>query len=242
MVQLPSETRHKLLFPAVFLLELLIFYIHPYIVDIMVYATRNFLADLGYQANVIHWEMLYRHIPVLDLPTVLPSPGMCLTVIVGSVILVIAGFVIPKFPRLLAVYITFLSIINICSAVFFLWVPEQFPYTVGVFSMLYIGTEVGLWILIPMVLAIALYSMPESLGFKLLFILFNLIYSIFFGTIRFAAFLFLLEDYSVIFMAIYYFAFGPLFDFVYLVGFYSLFMSNLSESAGQGFRRWKWLY
>jgi len=149
---------------------------------------------------------------------------------------------VTRFPRLFAAYIVFVSIVNAVSAAFFVLVPMDFPYDIGTFCMLYIGTEVGLWMLIPVILAIALYSTPTSLYSKVLFIVFNVAYSIIFGTVRYLVFLSALQDYSVLYMALFYFLIGPLFDFVYLVGFYTLYVSNLSELIQHSFRRWKWLY
>jgi hypothetical protein len=90
-----------------------------------------------------------------------------------STLLIVFVLAINKVPRLLAVYLTFISIINAISACFFILTPLDFPYTIADFCMLYIGTEVGLWLLIPVILSIALYAMPASLTSKFLFIVFK---------------------------------------------------------------------
>jgi hypothetical protein len=229
---------------------ILLFY--PDIIRVFTSSVKYWLLDLGYQPVELSWTMLQtdipilnlltREVPILDMPTVYPTPLFATTILLLSVILIIIVLLVPKFPRLLAVYLIFLSIINVMSAIFFILFPHQFPYTIAEFSILYIGTEIALWIMIPMILAIALYSLPSNLASKFIFILFNVVYSIVFGAIRYAAFLFMLDDYSVVFMALFYFAFGPLFDFVYLVGFYTLYASNLAEVTRHSFQRWRWLY
>ncbi len=226
----------------VLILDIFILYFFSDIVKIVTFSVKGLLVELGYQPTVQYWEILYKDIAVLDMPTVYPSLIFSVTLLVFSTLLIIFSLVIPKFPRLLAVYLIFLSIINIVSAAFFILFSDRFPYIILDFSVLYLGTVVGLWVLIPIILAISLYSLPANLLSKMLFILFNVAYSIIFGAVRYAAFLFLMDDYSVIFMAVFYFAFGPIFDFVYLVGFYTLFVSNLADGIRYSFERWRWLY
>jgi len=232
----------RLLFVLILLLDVVVFIYYPQIVKLVTISVKNVLMALGYFPSIFYWKMLYRPIDVLDMPTVYPTPAHAVGMLIFSTLLIVFVLAINKVPRLLAVYLTFISIINAISACFFILTPLDFPYTIADFCMLYIGTEVGLWLLIPVILSIALYAMPASLTSKFLFIVFNLVYSIIFGTVRYLVFLSLMQDYSVIWMFSFYFAFGPLFDYVYLVGFYTLFVSNLSEVISTSFERWRWLY
>jgi hypothetical protein len=232
----------RLLFVFVLLLDVVIFIFYPTIIEVVTLSVRNVLLSLGYFPTIFQWKMLWRPIMALDMPTVFPSTMFSVGVLIFSTLLTIVVIVFSRFPRLFAAYLVFLSIINGVSAAFFILTPMDFPYDIGTFCMLYIGTEVGLWILIPVILAIALYSTPTTLISKILFILFNVAYSVIFGTVRYLVFLSALHDHSVLFMAVFYFVFGPLFDFVYVVGFYTLYVSNLSELIQHSFRRWKWLY
>ncbi|MDP8223310.1 MAG: hypothetical protein P9L99_08125 [Candidatus Lernaella stagnicola] len=232
----------RLLFVFVLLLDIVIFIFYPDIVDYLTLKVRNVLVTLGYYPTIFHWKMLWRPIAALDMPTVYPSPLFSVGMLIFSTLLIVVVIAVSRFPRLFAAFLTFLSIVNGVSAAFFILTPMEFPYTIGDFCMLYIGTEVGLWILIPVILAIALYSTPTTLASKVLFIVFNVAYSIIFGTVRYLVFLSAMQDHSVLFMAEFYFIFGPLFDFVYVVGFYTLYVSNLSELIQHSFRRWKWLY
>ncbi len=232
----------RLLFVFVFVLEVLLIVFHPFLVQALVYSTRNVLTALGYHPTVVFWRMLYRSLPLIDLPTVYPTPLFSAGLFLVSILLPLVMFLIKKVPRMFAGYMLYLSVINASSAAFFILAPHKFPYDISIFSMLYTGTVVGLWILIPVILVMALYSLPTSIVPKMLFILFNVVYAMIFALIRYIFFLICLEDGSVIFMALFYFALGPLFDFVYLVGFYTYYVSNLSEAIRFSRRRWRWLY
>lgn len=239
---LGTSGSEKLLFLFVIILDIVLLIIFPEIVRVVSFSVKNLLSELGYQPSVQYWEIIYRQIAVLDMPAIYPTLKFSVGVLIFSTLLIILVLIIPRFPRLLAVYLVFLSLINIVSAFFFIVLPYEFPYSIAEFSILYLGTEVGLWVLLPPILALALYTLPTNLTSKILFILFNLAYSIIFGAVRYAAFLFLMDDFSVLFMALFYFAFGPLFDFVYLVGFYTLFVSNLADGIRYSFERWRWLF
>ena len=59
---------------------------------------------------------------------------------------------------------------------------------------------------------------------------------------RYTLFLYLLSRYSMLYMTVMYFTFGPMFDFLYLVMLYGLFinrMVNLYDSA-KGKEEWEW--
>jgi hypothetical protein len=43
-------------------------------------------------------------------------------------------------------------------------------------------------------------------------------------------------------MALLYFAFGPLIDFVYIVGIFSIYSNRLAEKLQGSIKAWKWLY
>ena len=65
-----------------------------------------------------------------------------------------------------------------------------------------------------------------------------MLYSIVFGTVR------LLYRFSVIYMAFFYFMIGPMFDFLYLVMIYAVFVNRMigvyDSRKGKGV--WKWSY
>lgn len=63
--------------------------------------------------------------------------------------------------------------------------------------------------------------------YKLLTLLAVMLYSIVFGTVRYVIFIWLLYRFSVIYMAFFYFIIGPMFDFLYLVMIYAVFVDRM---------------
>jgi hypothetical protein len=99
-----------------------------------------------------------------------------------------------------------------------------------------------MWLFIPLILGMAFLPLPASIFPKLLLIAFALIYSVIFGTLRYIIFLFIISKFSVIYMALLFFAFGPLIDFVYIVGIYCFYTSKLAKNLKGSETVWKWLY
>ena len=78
--------------------------------------------------------------------------------------------------------------------------------------------------------------------YKLLTLLAIMLYSIVFGTVRYVIFIWLLYRFSVICMAFFYFMIGPMFDFLYLVMIYAVFVNRMIGvyDSRKGEEVWKW--
>ena len=91
---------------------------------------------------------------------------------------------------------------------------------------------------------ISLINAGISLGviYKLLTLLAIMLYSIVFGTVRYVIFIWLLYRFSVIYMAFFYFMIGPMFDFLYLVMIYAVFVNRMIGvyDSRKGEEVWKW--
>lgn len=91
---------------------------------------------------------------------------------------------------------------------------------------------------------ISLINTGISLGviYKLLTLLAIMLYSIVFGTVRYVIFIWLLYRFSVICMAFFYFMIGPMFDFLYLVMIYAVFVNRMIGvyDSRKGKEVWKW--
>ena len=73
-------------------------------------------------------------------------------------------------------------------------------------------------------------------------IIFGVVSAYTFGIIRYILFLYILQRFSVLYMALMFFVFGPFFDFLYLVGIYSIFMNKMIElyESQAGKDEWLW--
>jgi len=140
------------------------------------------------------------------------------------------------------VWLGFVCIVNTISALFFLLIPEWFPYDVGIFSDLYMMTQVTMWFVVPLVLAMALAPLPTNMAVKFLIVLIVLLCSLLFGCSRYIVYFYLLTHYSYLFMAVFFFNIGPLLDYIYIVGIYSFFVSVLAKRMAGDSTKWRWLY
>ncbi len=156
-----------------------------------------------------------------------------------SIILMAAAIRSKRVPRSVAIYFAFLLLITAVSAAYFLIFPRQFPYGVYNFSDLYIKTEIGIWLVIPILMSIALMPLPGALWQDYAVIASALAYSVAFGFVRYLIFLYILDRFGYIFMATMFIAFDPPLDTIYVIGIYSMYVSYLSARAGGKMGGWQ---
>ena len=191
--------------------------------------------------TVVEKPFLLTTLSIVSLPGAYPSKVCTIIHLIVSSALIL--FLLrTKKRKNVAVYFLFLAAISLVSAVFFMVTPEAFPYTATEFSELYIKSQVSIWLFIPFVLGMALAPLPAPMLPKLLVMIFALGYSVVLGTLRYVTFLYIVSNFSAIYMALLYFAFGPLIDFVYIVGIYSFYISRLATKLEGSTSVWKWSY
>lgn len=180
-----------------------------------------------------------KNVFILIAPESYPST---LTSFVSSLLMLVLVVLLQKIKmKNIAIYATFLAVPHIVSAIFFTLVPYLFPYSFTDFAELYVKTIICVWFFIPCILSMAILPLPASFLPKLFLIILTLIYSFIFATLRYAIFLYILSKFSVIYMAILFFAFGPLVDFVYIVGIYAVYTTYLAQKLKANEMVWKWL-
>ena len=193
------------------------------------------------ELTIFSTSFLHSTIYLLDLPGKYPSPLFSFIFFCVSVLGIYLATKI-KYYRPVGLWIIFLSSINILSSIVFLLLPHTFPYTVLKFSELYVSTEVGMWLFVPVLMGMSLLPVPAGILSKGSIMVLSVLYSMIFGMLRYIVFLFIITKFSYIFMPVLYFSFGPLVDFVYVVGIYSLYVSKVSERIAQDHRLWKWVF
>jgi hypothetical protein len=236
---------HGLDLPVLVLpLEILLVLVHQPLLRGVVDVARRLIGACGIESTVAYEAFLPRVIeslPVLDLPARHPSAPFSwanLGVALGVLALVP---LLGVLPRPLVVYLCFVSLLNAVSAGFFLLFPAHFPYDMVAFSALYLKLALGLWLLLPIVLALVLNPLPGGTPSKLLVVVSTLVYSILFATVRYAFFLYVLHEFSMLYMAAMFFALGPFVDFVYVVAIYSLYVNSVALRLKKEPANWLWL-
>jgi hypothetical protein len=182
------------------------------------------------------------NVHVVALPGRYPSIKLSIIVAIISLTLFFSAIYLKRVIEPKMVWLIFITFINTASSIFFIFFAGYFPYDLEIFSEMYIKTEVGIWVIIPIVLTIALIPFPITLIKKLMVILLTLGYSIVFATVRYIVFLYLLRSTSYLFMALMFFMLGPFLDFIYIVGSYSLCLSSAGKYTRKKMELWNWLY
>ncbi len=233
------------LFVLVALLDACIAYWHAPILERFVGTVARILAWCGIPTTVTTWTFLphwVTRMPVLDAEGAYPSRRFALAAFVISVLLVAALPHLRRVPKPVSVYIVFLALLNAAAAAFFVLAPQLFPYDVIDFSLLYMGTQFGIWLLLPVVMGVALAPIQAPAPEKMLVILFTVCYAAIFGAVRYAAFLYLLDAITVLHMAAMFFALGPLIDFVYLVAIYAIYVNVVALRMAKKPEIWRWSF
>ena len=170
-----------------------------------------------------------------------PSPQLTFAVFIVSVLMILIASRV-RIPKPVAIWVIFISLINLASVLFFTFFPAHFPYTIQHFSELFIRTEISIWLFVPVIMEASLLPLPSSKMTKFLAILFSLLYAVAFGVVRYILFVQILVKFSYIFMAVLFFCFGPFIDFIVVVGVYSFYVSLISQKINQDLRVWNWSY
>jgi len=224
-------------------LSLFILFIYPFITEQMCRIAETVLSSyyLPGAVEVIRQSFIIDDVFLISIRGTHPSALVSFVNFIISLALIIF-LPYAKRGKNIAIFFVFLAAINLASGLFFTLIPLEFPYSGIDFSELYVKTEICMWLFIPIILGMALLPLPAPILPKLILIMFALMYSVIFGTLRYIIFLFVISKLSVIYMALLFFAFGPLIDFVYIVGIYCFYTSRLAKKLKGSENVWKWLY
>jgi hypothetical protein len=190
---------------------------------------------------VIEKEFVWKDVSFLAIHGATPSGVTIFANTIISVVMIVLMTLIKRYKNI-AVFIIFLAVLHLVSSLFFMFYGDVFPYTGTEFSELCIKSQIGIWLFIPFILSMAFLALPAPIFSRLAVLVVTILYSLVFGTTRYIVFLFLVSKFSSIYMAILYFAFGPLVDFVYIVGIYSVYNCRLAKTLKNKQSVWKWAY
>ncbi|HMK55300.1 MAG TPA: hypothetical protein VK448_01530 [Dissulfurispiraceae bacterium] len=224
-------------------LSLIVVFFYPDITRTVCLIAKEVLSPFFSEGSlrIVSYPYLTGNAHYLTLPGKFPS-------VVFSLLNAIAGLLIllllPKIVRFkpLVILGSVVSFIMFLSAVFFLFLPDQFPYQASDYSDLYIKQQISIWFFVPVIMGLAVLPLPASLPSKVVAMLTSFIYSLIFGTVRYAVFLFIIGKISLLYMAVLFFALGPLVDFVYIVGIYCVYAARLAKNIKGNYTLWKWSY
>lgn len=103
--------------------------------------------------------------------------------------------------------------------------------------------QVGIWLTFMVLVGLIVGFMGnKGFLFKLLTFVSIMAYSFLFGFVRYILFLYMIQQYSILYMALMFFVFGPFFDFLYLVAIYGFFINKMVKlyDSDKGREEWQW--
>lgn len=226
-------------------LDVLIGINHESLLHRFVTAVGSLAGACGLRVEVFHWPFLpvwITSMPILDAAGAFPTKHQSVVTFVAWLLVVLVAPHVRRLPKVIVVYLVFLGLLNTASAAFFVFVPHRFPYDISDFSLLYMGTQFGMWLLMPIVLGVALAPLRRPVLEKWSVVVLTVAYAVVFGAVRYATFLYLLREISVLYMAALFFALGPLIDFVYVVAIYSIYVNVMALKVRDNPETWRWLF
>jgi len=142
-----------------------------------------------------------------------------------------------------SIYSAIMLFIHLINCVFFFFAGKFFPYSATEYSELYMKQQIGIWICFLVIIGIVVGVLGAGyLAMRITTFFSVMIYSFLFGVLRYIIFMYVIYKFSMIYMAIFFFALGPFFDFLYLVSIYGIYMDMLTKrySTGKGKEEWVW--
>lgn len=158
----------------------------------------------------------------------------------------IAGIVLLARMRRIGAPARYMGVYNLlliaASAAYILF-AGRLGYGGESFSDLYLRTAVVIWIVIPVFVGAVTLTLPFTVAERAAVLAATLAYNVVFSAVRYALFAWLLSWTGAVVMAGLYLFFGPLLDFVYVVGVFSVFLVPLSKRLGREGPQdvWTWL-
>lgn len=182
-------------------------------------------------------------IEFVELPTVYPEVSFVLlnfVAILGLAIFLNTG---KRRGKPLSLYFSIMTLVQIINCIYFIFASNYFSYTTFQYSNLYIKQQIGIWIsFIVMAGLITGFLGAKGLVYRVLGFLSILLYSFIFGIIRYIVFLYILQKFSIMYMALLFFVLGPFFDFLYFVGIYGAYMNKMIKLYNDESGRGEWLW
>lgn len=179
--------------------------------------------------------------PISFLLTAGPLPDdlfIKMNIAVTLAVLLALSFLVNRRPIAVFCFITFA--IHLCSCLIFLFFPETFPYDVSRYSELYIKQQMSIFLCISLVMGCVTLLLPIRAYKVILAVLGCCAYSFFFAVVRYVTFIYIVKSFTVLYMAVLFFTFGPLIDFLYMVGIYSMIANKTSVEVSRNREVWQW--
>ena len=179
----------------------------------------------------------------IEIPTVYPDITFSFwNLVVAFIGLLFLGMGRRK-GKPIAIYFMMDMIVHLVNCIYFVFAAEYFPFSATNFSELYMKQQLGIWIAFIILTALVTSFLGnKGYTYRVMTFVGTMAYSLIYGVVRYIVFLYVLMRFSILYMALMFFVLGPLFDFLYLVAFYLIFVNRMVKvyDSREGRGEWRW--
>ncbi|HEX3075545.1 MAG TPA: hypothetical protein VHQ24_01615 [Lachnospiraceae bacterium] len=197
------------------------------------------LNDIG-SSVLLH---MFGNVYFLKLPNVLPEENFIIINLVVSLVILAVCMTGRRAGHPMSIFFIMILLTHVSSCLYFLFFSDHFPYTASEYSDLYMKQEVSIWISFAIIagLVTAFLGLKGIWG-RMVTMTTIMVYSFIFGIVRYIFFLYVIYSFSNLYMAVLFFIFGPLFDFLYFVFFYGIYIDKAIKryDSKKGREQWGW--
>lgn len=214
--------------------------------ELMSWAAVKILAAYipGIPIQIVESELpILGEINIVDLPTTYPD---FTTILINLAILIVFFTVINtgvRRGRPVSIFLTIIMLTHLINCIYFIFGMNYFPYSAFQYSDLYMKQQIGLWMIFIILSGLVTgFLGTKGAVYKLSAFFGIMAYSFVFGFVRYIVFLYILEEWSILYMALMFFVLGPFFDFMYLVWIYGVFINKMGDvyNSASGREEWIW--
>lgn len=224
------------------IISLIILKSYPALTYYASYLGSLIFSNARVQYEIIASSFIFGDIYILDIFGRYPSLVFSIYAGLISLFLIILLPLLKFISKPVFIWFTLIFSINLVSSIFFIFFADYFPYTLWNYLELYLKTEICIWLIIPYILIFAFLPLPANFISKLLLVLKTLLYTIIFSFARYIIFIFILREFSYLYLAMLSFIFGPFLNYIFIIRFYSIFVSKLAARLQGDESKWAWLY
>ncbi|MEX2164734.1 MAG: hypothetical protein WD823_10895 [Sulfuricaulis sp.] len=180
--------------------------------------------------------LLRIEVPYLDITAGVPDSGAWWMALLLTTLTVLISFIIPRRQMPVIYLLRALAFIQTCSLAYFAINPAYFPYTVSDYQSGMLMAGLFVISLVPVLLGATYYIFDFGLPKKLLLTVITMFYLGILIPMQYLVHVYLIQQYSMLFMPVLFFFFGLPLDIFVFIAFYAWGMSWRNKRAKSVFR------
>lgn len=170
-------------------------------------------------------SLLRIEVPYLDLTAGVPDGGAWWMALLLTTLTVLISFIIPRRHMPVIYLLRALAFIQTCSLAYFAINPASFPYTVSDYQSGMLMAGLFVISLVPVLLGATYYIFDFGLPKKLFLTVITMFYLSVLIPMQYLVHVYLIQQYSMLFMPVLFFFFGLPLDIFVFIAFYAWGMS-----------------